>query len=183
MIRTRIPAAFATLCVGAAIAPLDSPAASMSLLQTIGGNPAGVTLDSTAVRSQCCPSGQSTLILVPTALPFADQHRAEIGGVFSETSYQLTRSAFEISFEHFRYPDSGVTSTGRIYFTVGADVPYALMGDYAVVGLGNAHLQIWLEDISSSTTVVLFTTTQTSGTNSFDTDGMLQAGTSASPQR
>jgi hypothetical protein len=124
-----------------------------------GSGPLATRLESTAVNNLCC--GGFVERFDPTSVPFTDSHRAESGGVISETAYALSPTGFSITFvEHFRLERSGAESSGAIYFTLDEDTAYELAGDYSMIGWREVLLESTLWDLTAG--VLMFDNRQDS---------------------
>jgi len=138
---------FGVLCA-ALLFPHRGVALTVSLAEfDPGSGPLSTHLEATANNELCC--GGNVQAFDPVSLPFTDQHRADSGGVVSDTAYSLGDAGFTIDIvEHYRMQRSSAISSGAIYFTVDQDAEYALSGVYAMVGSRDIYLSASLTNIS-----------------------------------
>jgi hypothetical protein len=102
--------------------------------------------------------------LNPASLPYSYTSSSIDRGASSESEYDLSNDAFDITLDHYRLSTYGSYgwSTGDIYFSVDQDVNYTASGSYTAVDADGRliDLRAWLYDITGIS--MLFDSTQQS---------------------
>lgn len=90
--------------------------------------------------STSMPGGTYRTTLTPSTIPFTTEYYFDQGNARNRTAYDLAGQYLRLDFlEHTFSTDSAAEAEGSIYFTVDADIPYQLSGEYLLPAISGGR--------------------------------------------